>query len=53
MGQLANAVAQRNQGNLLSNTEPNLKDQLKVISLRSGKEIQSGDAKGKKAMETQ
>ena len=53
MGQLANAVAQRNQGNLPSNTEPNPREQLKAISLRSDKEIQSGDAQGKKAVEVQ
>ena len=53
MGRLANAVAQRNQGNLPSNIEPNPREQLKVISLRSGKEIQSGNAQGKKAVETQ
>ena len=39
MGQIANAVAQKNQGNLPSNTEPNPREQLKVISLRSVNEI--------------
>ena len=53
MGQLANVVAQRNQGNLPSNTEPNPREQLKAISLRSGKELQSRNAQGKKAVETQ
>ena len=39
LGQLANIVAQRNQGSLLSNTEINPREQVKAITFRSGKEI--------------
>ena len=53
MGQLANSVAQRNQGNLPSNTETNPREQLKAITLRSGKEIRSGDEIKKEVVETQ
>ena len=44
MGQLANSLATRNQGALLSNTEKNLKEQAKAITLRSGTEIQTPKA---------
>ena len=53
MGQLANAVAQRNQGNLPSNTETNPREQLKAITLRSGKEIRFGNEIKKEVVETQ
>ena len=53
MGQLTNAVAQRNQGNLPSNTKTNPREQLKVITLRSGMEIRSGDEIKKEVVETQ
>ena len=53
MGQLANSVAQRNQGNLPSNTKTNPREQLKAITLRSGKEIRSGDELKKEVVETQ
>ena len=39
VGQLENSLSIRNQGSLLSNTEKNLKEQLKAITLRSGTEI--------------
>ena len=51
--QLANAVAQRHQGNLPSNTETNPKEQLKAITLRSGKEIRSGEESKKEVVNTQ
>ena len=38
LGQLTNVVTTRAQGYLLSNTKVNLKEQVKVISLRSGRE---------------
>ena len=41
MGQLANFLATRNQGALLSNTEKNPKEQVKAITLRSKTEIQT------------
>ena len=44
MGQLANSLATRNQGALPSNTEKNLKKQVKAITLRSGTEIQTPKA---------
>ena len=53
IGQLANAVAQRNQGNLPSNTKTNSREQLKAITLRSGKEIRFGDEIKKEVVETQ
>ena len=40
LGQLANVVTTRAQGHLPSNTKVNLKEQVKVITLRSGKELQ-------------
>ncbi|XP_010272565.1 PREDICTED: uncharacterized protein LOC104608313 [Nelumbo nucifera] len=40
IGQLVNAVSARNQGNLPSNTETNPREQLKEISLRSGKVLE-------------
>ncbi|KAJ4954371.1 hypothetical protein NE237_011154 [Protea cynaroides] len=39
MGQLANAFNSRGQGNLPSKTEINPKEQCKVITLRSGKQL--------------
>ena len=39
VGQLANSLSVRNQGSLPSNTEKNLKKQLKAITLRSGIDI--------------
>ena len=39
MGQLANALATRNFGSLPSNTESNPRDQVKAITIRSGKEV--------------
>ena len=53
LGQLANVVASRNQGNLLSNTETNPREQLKTITLRSDKEIMSGDELKKEVVERQ
>ena len=53
LGQLANAVASRNQGNIPSNTETNPREQLKAIKLRSGKEIKSGDELKKEVVEKQ
>ena len=44
MGQLANSLATRNQGALLSNTEKNPKEQIKAITLRSGTKIQTPKA---------
>ena len=44
MGLLANSLATRNQGALLSNTEKNPKEQLKAITLRSCTEIQTPKA---------
>ena len=44
IGQLANSLAIRNQGALPSNTEKNLKNQVKAITLRSGTEIQTPKA---------
>ena len=41
MGQLANSVAIKNHGTLLSNIENNLKEQVKAITLRSDTEIQT------------
>ena len=41
MGQIANALMSRNQGNFPSNTETNPREQVKVITLRSGKELES------------
>ncbi|XP_010241538.1 PREDICTED: uncharacterized protein LOC104586103 [Nelumbo nucifera] len=40
IGQLANVVSARNQGNLPSNTETYPREQLKAISLRSGKVLE-------------
>ena len=51
-GQLANAVAQRNQGNLPTNTETNPREKLKAITLRSGREIRSRDEIKKELVET-
>ena len=42
LGQLANAMTTRGQGNLPSNTEVNPKD-VKAITLHSGKELKSKD----------
>ena len=39
VGQLANSLSVRNQGSLPSNTEKNPKEQLKLITLRSGIDI--------------
>ena len=39
LGQIANALTSRNQGNLPSNTETNPREQVKAISLRSGKNL--------------
>ena len=39
-GQLANIVTTRAQGHLPSNTEVNSKEQVKVITMRSGRELQ-------------
>ncbi|XP_010246646.1 PREDICTED: uncharacterized protein LOC104589888 [Nelumbo nucifera] len=40
IGQLANVISARNQGNLPSNIETNPREQLKAISLRSGKVLE-------------
>ncbi|KAG9442620.1 hypothetical protein H6P81_018474 [Aristolochia fimbriata] len=40
MGQLANAISGRNQGTLPSNYEVNPKEQIKAITLRSGKVLE-------------
>ena len=48
LGQLANAVAIRGQGNLPSNTETNPRD-VKAITLRNGKELKSKDEVHNKA----
>ena len=53
LGQLANAVAQRHQGNFPSNTETNPKEQLKAITFRSGKEIRSEEESKKEVVNTQ
>ena len=39
LGQLANVVATRAQGHLPSNTKVNPKEQVKTITLRSGREL--------------
>ena len=39
IGQIANALTSRNQGNLPSNAETNPREQVKAISLRSGKNL--------------
>ncbi|XP_073291028.1 uncharacterized protein [Primulina huaijiensis] len=39
IGQLANALKDQNRGHFLSNTEVNPREQCKVVTLRSGKEI--------------
>ena len=44
MGKLANSLATRNQGALLSNIEKNPKEQVKAITLRSSTEIQTPKA---------
>ena len=44
LGQLANAMTTRGQGHLPSNTEMNPRD-VKAITLRSGKELNSKDEK--------
>nr|DAD24146.1 TPA_asm: hypothetical protein HUJ06_025609 [Nelumbo nucifera] len=50
IGQLANAVLARNQDNLPSNTETNPREQLKAISLRSGKVLEpKQDVQSKRA----
>ena len=41
MGQLANSLSTRNQGTLPRNTEKNPMEYVKVITLRSGIEVQS------------
>ncbi|KAG9450395.1 hypothetical protein H6P81_010360 [Aristolochia fimbriata] len=40
MGQLANAISGRNQGTLPSNSETNPREQIKAITLRSGKVLE-------------
>ena len=40
VGQLANSLSSRNQGELLSNTKKNPKEQVKAITLRSGTKLQ-------------
>ena len=40
MGQLANVLSTKNQRNLFSNTEKNPIEYIKVITLRSGTELQ-------------
>ena len=40
VGQLANMLTGRQQGNLPSTTEINRKEQCKAITLRSGKEVE-------------
>ena len=40
VGQLANANAKRPQGSLLSNIKVNLREQLKTITLGSGREVE-------------
>ena len=40
VGQLANSLSSRNQGALPSNTEKNSKEYVKIITLRSGTELQ-------------
>ena len=40
MGQLAKATLERQQGSLASNTEAYLREQLKAITLRSGREVE-------------
>ena len=39
MGQIANALTSRSQGNLPSNTETNSREHVKAITLRNGKEL--------------
>ncbi|GAB2266125.1 hypothetical protein Dimus_001148 [Dionaea muscipula] len=39
LGQLASAIRNRNQGNLPSKTEVNLREHVNAIALRSGKEL--------------
>ena len=41
LGQLAHAIATKNQESFPSNTEINLREQVKVITFRSGKEVKS------------
>ncbi|KAJ4701053.1 DNA-directed DNA polymerase [Melia azedarach] len=45
MGQMANLLAERQQGTLPSNTETNPKEQVKAITFRSGKQL--GELKNK------
>ena len=40
MGQIAKTLAERPQGSLPSNTETNPREQVKAITLRSGKEVE-------------
>ena len=40
MGQLANFLSTRNQDTLLGNSEKNLIEYVKVVTLRSGTEVQ-------------
>ena len=40
IGEIANALTSRNQGDFPSNTETNPREQLKAITLRSGKKLQ-------------
>ena len=42
VGQIAKLLSERPQGSLPGNTEPNPKEQVKAVTLRSGKEMQSG-----------
>ena len=45
IGQLANIVAERPQGALPNNTERNLREHVKAITLRSGRELMAEDDK--------
>ena len=41
VGQIAKLLSERPQGSLPGNTEPNPREQLKAVTLRSGKELKS------------
>ena len=47
LGQITNQLSRRPYGNLPSNTEKNLREELKAITLKNGREIEEAERESK------